>query len=157
MSTISSRCTLTGLSVSFAYKSGCRCADCRANKAKYTVKDSRARERSRLWRLSLPEDVRKEKDKRKVSQAREIRESKYLQLREQFGSNCNICGAEAGTGMSYNSRALHLDHCHKTGKIRGLLCGSCNVGLGHFKDNVDTLYKAIQYLNENGDVYTGDK
>ena len=43
----------------------------------------------------------------------------------------------------------HVDHCHSTGKVRGILCFSCNVSLGHFKDDVKLLQKAIDYLNNN--------
>lgn len=46
-------------------------------------------------------------------------------------------------------RRLFVDHCHKTNKIRGLLCINCNNGLGAFKDNVFSLNRAIQYLKEN--------
>lgn len=56
------------------------------------------------------------------------------------GGVCAICGVNNG------ERRLHLDHCHTTGKIRALLCSGCNVGLGGFKDNVDLLQKAIDYL-----------
>lgn len=42
--------------------------------------------------------------------------------------------------------SLNIDHCHTTGKIRGLLCWSCNIGLGKFKDNKNYLQKAIEYL-----------
>ena len=43
----------------------------------------------------------------------------------------------------------HVDHCHATGKIRGLLCKECNVGLGNFTDSVIKLKKAITYLKES--------
>ena len=52
---------------------------------------------------------------------------------------CKICG---------NRSTLHVDHDHQTGKVRGLLCPPCNKGLGHFKDNVEILQKAIDYLND---------
>jgi len=42
--------------------------------------------------------------------------------------------------------ATHVDHCHETKKIRGVLCNNCNVGLGFFKDNVSSLQNAIKYL-----------
>lgn len=45
---------------------------------------------------------------------------------------------------------LYVDHCHKTGKVRGLLCHSCNIGLGNFKDNTLLLTSAIRYLQIYG-------
>ena len=56
---------------------------------------------------------------------------------------CQICG-----NIDYR-RMLNIDHCHKTGKVRGLLCDSCNKALGLFKDNVESLNKAIEYLKNN--------
>ena len=41
---------------------------------------------------------------------------------------------------------LFIDHCHKTGKVRGLLCSVCNRGLGHFRDRVDLFLSAVSYL-----------
>ena len=45
------------------------------------------------------------------------------------------------------NQKLSIDHCHKTGKVRGLLCKHCNHGLGKFKDDVNLLKIAIDYLN----------
>ena len=42
----------------------------------------------------------------------------------------------------------HIDHCHSTGKFRGLLCKQCNWGIGNLKDNIEILKNAIRYLNE---------
>jgi hypothetical protein len=44
---------------------------------------------------------------------------------------------------------LEVDHSHKNGKVRGLLCHACNVGIGFFSDNIDYLKKAIEYLTNN--------
>lgn len=46
---------------------------------------------------------------------------------------------------------LVVDHCHQTGKIRGLLCRLCNLGLGGFGDNVEALAEAILYLQASKD------
>lgn len=61
------------------------------------------------------------------------------------GGGCKICGSK---DPKMRSPAFHVDHCHETGKIRGLLCGPCNVGLGAFSDNIGTLEAAIRYLSE---------
>lgn len=44
---------------------------------------------------------------------------------------------------------LHVDHDHKSGKVRGLLCHNCNYGIGrYFKDNIESLRRAVQYLEK---------
>lgn len=63
-------------------------------------------------------------------------------LAEQEGK-CRICRNACPEG-----KYLSVDHCHKTGKIRGLLCSRCNVALGCFKDSTDNLEAAILYLRE---------
>ena len=57
---------------------------------------------------------------------------------------CAICSTNAPGRKKQNY--FSVDHCHKTGKIRGLLCDQCNKGLGHFKDNIEYLRKAIEYV-----------
>jgi len=56
---------------------------------------------------------------------------------------CAICGITKPKGK----QRFHVDHDHSSGKIRGLLCSSCNLILGHAKDNVLILVDAINYLN----------
>lgn len=55
---------------------------------------------------------------------------------------CMICG------KSFNEVLLNIDHDHKTGKVRGLLCSKCNIGLGNFRDNITLLKNAIVYLED---------
>lgn len=60
-------------------------------------------------------------------------------------NRCAICS----TGFSDELRAkneIHIDHCHETGVVRGLLCGPCNRGLGLFRDSAERMQSAIRYL-----------
>ena len=47
-------------------------------------------------------------------------------------------------------RSLAIDHCHDSGKVRGMLCDNCNKALGCFKDSIDNLKNAIEYLKKHG-------
>ncbi len=69
-----------------------------------------------------------------------ITSEEYRNVLQKQDSKCAICGAVPG------KRSLHVDHDHETGKIRGLLCHKCNVGLGHFSDDPNLLIKASKYL-----------
>lgn len=42
-----------------------------------------------------------------------------------------------------------VDHCHTSGIVRGILCWHCNVGIGHFRDDINTLYRAIKYIEKH--------
>lgn len=57
-------------------------------------------------------------------------------------NKCAICCSSDPGGKG----AFHVDHCHASGIIRGLLCHNCNVGLGHFKSNPEFLQQAVRYL-----------
>lgn len=63
-------------------------------------------------------------------------------LEKQHGL-CVIC-ERAPVGHRWSK--LHVDHCHTTGKIRGLLCANCNLGIGNFQDSPDLMRAAIRYL-----------
>ena len=69
----------------------------------------------------------------------------YQNMLEQQHYKCAIC--ESKISSSRTSR-LFIDHCHTSGKVRGLLCSSCNHGLGLFKDSPKLLKKAINYLSD---------
>jgi hypothetical protein len=63
---------------------------------------------------------------------------------------CGVCGINESDYLEMAGKGLFLDHDHKTGKIRGLLCQSCNLGLGSFRDNPEFLVKAIAWVKESG-------
>jgi len=134
------RCPETGLSVSYAYKQGCRCVDCRANKMLYTMKERNRSEDVKRWKNEHPEATR--------AMQRRANEKQWLKRRgallEQQQGKCAICG-QGAQGFQHSTR-LVLDHDHVTGQTRGLLCGHCNVGLGHFQDSIDLLHRAAAYL-----------
>ena len=70
-------------------------------------------------------------------------------MREKEDYRCMICAiTEEELG-----RKLDVDHCHDSGKVRGILCNPCNTMLGHGRDNVAVLEAAIKYLNENSGGY----
>lgn len=59
------------------------------------------------------------------------------------GRKCALCRSD-----KTDSKNFVVDHCHETGRIRGILCSSCNRALGIFKDSVVMLKKAIEYLGD---------
>lgn len=78
------------------------------------------------------------------------RDEYNLMLSEQ-DNKCSICEIDMDEYVktSQNNKVFSVDHCHTTGKIRGLLCCKCNRGLGYFKDNPDFLIRASNYLKGN--------
>lgn len=72
----------------------------------------------------------------------------YTKLLRQQKGVCAICG-EPETRIVHNKlSALSVDHCHKTGLVRGLLCSSCNLVIGNANDSLDILQRAIIYLKQ---------
>jgi hypothetical protein len=103
------------------------------------------REYAKLWRT-------KNQDKTKAINVRKLGLSilQYNLLEKGQHGLCAICGKQEHVMVKSTGkpRALAVDHNHETGDIRGLLCTNCNKALGHFKDNVELLAKAIVYLQK---------
>jgi hypothetical protein len=73
----------------------------------------------------------------------------YLNKLEQQGYVCAVCQKEETlTDRAGDVRRLSVDHNHVTGKVRGLLCGRCNLALGNIQDSIPTLKAAITYLEK---------
>ena len=89
--------------------------------------------------------------KNKETSNRHPNANRFKKLRERYGLSpteymamsqlCGICGR--------NDVKLHVDHDHETGKVRSLLCHTCNAGIGMFKENIETLELAIKYLRKH--------
>ncbi len=69
----------------------------------------------------------------------------YFELLKKQDNKCAICSS---TQNNKNKTYFDVDHCHKTGKVRGLLCQSCNSGLGKFEDKIELFKRAINYLEK---------
>ena len=77
---------------------------------------------------------------------------KYDSLLNDQKGCCAICNVKQ-VDKSYH---FHVDHCHTTKIVRGLLCSPCNVFLGVIKDDIEALKRAIVYLERNKDVRSKD-
>lgn len=89
---------------------------------------------------------------KKVCNARGISVDRYLKMLEEQDFRCAICRQEETCKDPRHERVrrLSIDHCHRLGVVRGLLCHSCNTGIGKFKDDTMIMKSAIEYIHNNG-------
>ena len=116
------------------YKDGLRpqCLDCRRD---YENANFHKHKYNRPYNYEKDKDI-------KLKRAYGIGYAEYLKMLEAQNGCCAICG----TNDTGNRKAFHVDHCHDTGKVRGLLCGNCNSGIGNLRDDIGLLQRAIAYL-----------
>ena len=108
------------------------------------------KESSKKWRVNNPELAAKvagkwakeNPEKRRAWEWRKNGISDIDKANEIYCSEhiCAICGTKDGL--------FRIDHDHNTGRVRGMLCHKCNIGLGCFDDNIELLTKSIKYLEE---------
>lgn len=112
----------------------------------------KVRAKNKRYEARYPERAKAQKRKYQKRMAREIRNTKYMRqygitlidyevMLESQGGGCAIC---SGAGKIN----LAVDHCHTTGKVRGLLCCQCNHLLGNANDDPTILANAIKYLTK---------
>lgn len=124
------------------------CSKCKIEKLKFEFSfDRKASDGLSWW---CKECVKKCANKRKYLKRNRKLEYEYGMLPGQYemilksqNGVCAICHK-----ICLTNKNLAVDHCHKTNKIRGLLCHKCNVSLGGFYDNLELLRAAIKYLEK---------
>lgn len=115
--------------------------DTEARKAKDRARQNAANARRRA-EAAVCEDAR---EFRKLTWARTqygLTLDQYHAILERQDFGCGICGADI---VSVDRRKIHIDHDHKTGKVRGILCASCNTGIGKLRDG-ELFAPAERYL-----------
>jgi len=103
-------------------------------------------ERSREWRRLNPELYKQRMRWYNVKGTYGIDEVEYRKMLDAQGGTCAICKSP---DPGWKHEWFHIDHCHKTGKVRGLLCNGCNPGLGSFGDDPSRLRLAAEYLENH--------
>jgi len=80
-----------------------------------------------------------------------ITHEEYLGILAKQNYACAICEGELIPGTN---KKPHIDHCHETGKVRGVLCKGCNTALGFLGDNIEGVKRALAYLSESESLTT---
>lgn len=107
-----------------------------ARRQAYAANPEKFLKEGREWRRLNPEQHRFHKLKQMYGVSKE----EVLHRVEEQGGRCAICRSK------FIALKFHLDHNHRTGEARGLLCAGCNVGLGRFRDDPKVLARAVFYL-----------
>ena len=126
-------------------KGRCRsdCIECSAerNKKYYAKNKNKTAAVNKKWAEKNKEKIQDTKVKRKFG----ITLEEKKKLFEEQGSVCAICKCTENK----ITRDWDVDHCHITGKVRGVLCSNCNRGLGLFQDEQQNLLRAAEYLDRH--------
>lgn len=100
----------------------------------------------RAWAAANPSEWERSKRASHLRRKYGLSIAEVEEMLARQGGVCAICGSAGPDSRGFRP---HIDHCHKSGKVRGVLCGRCNAGLGSFCDNTATLRAAIAYLEVN--------
>ena len=95
------------------------------------------------YREENKEEIAIKKEEQRLKSKYGITSKEKNVLLQKQNNKCKICLVE------FSNVTPNIDHCHTTNKVRGILCGGCNRGLGIFRDDIELLTKAINYLEEN--------
>lgn len=107
-------------------------------------------------RLKDPDAWRLRMRKWRLKQIHGITLDQFVALFESQNGKCGVCDRGLEMSVSYlagenRDRIACLDHDHATGRVRGILCNSCNRAIGMLKEDIDILLRAASYLKEHRD------
>lgn len=124
--------------------------------ARAKIRNAKYRQRRQEYKKT-PKGIISEKKYRSKPETRTLKEwerikrrygisqKDYNELVKKQNGVCVICSTES-------KEKLHIDHNHNTGKVRGLLCGNCNRGIGLFHDKIYLLLNAVSYLEKGNEI-----
>jgi len=120
------------------------CIACRrAATARHQQKDPiRFREKATAWQRANPEKTKEIRRQSALKQLYGLSLDEFSDLIKQQNNCCPLCQEEF-------IKTPDVDHDHTTGKVRGLLCRSCNLMLGKARDSISVLSRAIDYLTNS--------
>lgn len=122
------------------------CKKCRYKKEKESVKrtsrQNSTKNRFLNWKCS-------------IKLLYKLTPEEYFEVLKKQGGGCGICASQVNI-LNPKKMFLAIDHCHKTGKIRGILCDRCNMLIGSVKDSTAILEKSIEYLRMAAAYPLGD-
>lgn len=138
------RCQIHGLlriDQSFSHSKGFRCRQCNLEQQR-----NRTPEKQKHYN----EKYSLKRKQWKLSKRYGINIETYNSLLIEQDSSCSICKIHISEHQQIKGAKKHfaVDHCHSTSIVRGLLCYRCNMGLGYFKDNLELLQAAVNYLSK---------
>lgn len=106
-------------------------------------------EQIKQWWKKNPDRTRIIARRHTIKKTYGISEDEYKEIAESQNNVCAICKQTETSVYRGQVRLLAVDHDHKTGKVRALLCSKCNIGLGLFRDNPELLIVAAAYITGN--------
>lgn len=132
-------------------KSRCKRCEAASSRAYHNANRDRVRERQRVWRENNPEKVQAKNSRRRdvaghvwyrdaqLQRMYGITAADYERMLEEQGGCCYLCGSPP------KKQRLSVDHDHRTGKVRHLLCSRCNAALGWFESSPEFAMKVLDY------------
>lgn len=113
-------------------------------KRHYEKNREKCMEASTRWRKENPEKCKRYQRSSKLRREYGLTIEEWDTMFEAQGGLCAACGTDRPGGKA---GVLQVDHNHRTGAVRGLLCNGCNAALGHVDDNISRLLDLINYIS----------